>query len=93
MAVKKTLAKEAVKSSVVVTFKDEEFELTSDRDNIPFEALEAFEDGKPIAFLRALLGNKDYARLKKLVKTSGDFNEFMDAVLEAVGVDPKDLEL
>lgn len=92
MATKKVLTKEAVPDTVVVVkFNGEEYTLDSDRNKIPFEALEAFEDGRPIAFIRAMLG-KDYARLKKTVKSVADFNDFMDAVLEAVGVDPKDLE-
>lgn len=92
MAVKKTVAKEAANTVVTVTFNGEEYVLEQDRDKIPFEALEAFEDGKPVAFLRAMLGAKDYARLKKSVKTVADFNTFMDAVLESAGIDPKDSE-
>ncbi len=92
MATRKKLVEEATKSTVTVTFNDEEYEIASDPNKIPFAALEAFEDGKPIAFLRAMLGTKDYARLKKSVQSVADFNDFMDAVLTAVGVDPKDLD-
>lgn len=92
MATKKVVTKEATKEAVVVSFKGLELTVLADRDAIPFAALEAFEDGKPIAFLRAMLGTKEYARLKTVVTTVSDFNDFMDAVLAAVGIDPKDLE-
>ncbi len=91
MAVKKVVAQEAKGTRVTIEFRGETYSFEGDPNKVPFEALEAFEEQKPIAFIKAMLG-KDFNRLKSTVKVAADFNEFMDAVLGAVGVDPKDLE-
>ena len=49
----------------------------------PFRALEAYEDGKLAAFLRAILGT-DYARLADF--TVGDVSEFVEELSKGLGI-------
>ena len=52
----------------------------------PFEVLEAFEDGKVAALLRALLGADQYAAFKATKPTMADAGELVEALQRAAGI-------
>lgn len=67
-----------------ITYKDERFEIAP-TSRWSLDALEAFEDGKTITFLRHLLGD-DYARFRRVAHEVGDLESFFVAVQEAMGL-------
>lgn len=57
-----------------------------DRDNTDdVEILEAFEDGKMITALRAILGPEQWATFKSKKRSSEDLNKMAEAMFKAVG--------
>lgn len=55
-------------------------------DEWPYEALEAFEDGKVTKFLSALLGDEEHDKFKALRPKASDVEEFVVAMQEALGI-------
>lgn len=52
----------------------------------PYEAMEAFEDGKVTHFLKALLGEEEHAKFKALRPLASDVESFITAMQEALGI-------
>lgn len=54
-------------------------------DEAPIELLEAFEDGKAIRAMRTLLGDEQWAKVKKVCPKVKDLKDFSDQVAAAMG--------
>jgi hypothetical protein len=52
----------------------------------PFEALEAFEDGKVATFLRHVLGDEQMATFRATKPTVADFQELVVALQKGLGI-------
>lgn len=52
----------------------------------PYEALEAFEDGKIATFLRSVLGDQEHAKFKATKPLLADVNRFVEALQGALGI-------
>lgn len=78
-------AHEALGNKIPFTHNGEDFLVLSTLD-WPFEAIEYFEEGKVAKFLRLVLGDEDYARMKKSNPTVRDVNEFSTALQKVLGI-------
>lgn len=78
-------AYEALSQPVPVNFRGQTFEIPP-TSLWPYSALEAYEDGKVAAFLRALLGPEQHRRFRPLVATVGDAEAFVQVLQEALGI-------
>lgn len=65
-------------------FKGEEFTFPPDVKMIQLEALEAFEDGKTVGFVRGVLDDQ-WDRYKALRPTLGDFEELARVMGQSYG--------
>lgn len=79
---------EALNDRVQFEWRGETFTVLTTED-WPFEAMEAFEDGKLTHFLREILGTKEYQHFKSLNPKVSDLNEFVDEVQAALGISGK----
>jgi hypothetical protein len=71
--------------TVDVVWRDVTLKVPANVDDWPIDAVEAFEDGKQLAFARALLSFDDYQTLKRVAPTVRDFKGFMDLMAERLG--------
>lgn len=75
---------ESVAKKGVVEFKGRSFTIPTDPDKVPFEALEAMEDGRVVEFSKQMLGAKQYSVLRPLLATAADLNAFYTLVQESM---------
>jgi len=93
MATKKTPAQaevegfEKIHFTVTIRNKEIELETVADLMDAPVEVSEAFEQNKPLAAFRALLGELQYSKLKAVGVTTREFLEIiLPAWQEATGL-------
>lgn len=79
---------EALGERITFEWRGETFSILT-TEEWPFEAMEAFEDGKLTKFLREILGPVEYAHFKSLKPKVSDLNDFVDAAQEALGISGK----
>jgi len=68
----------------IYRFKGDEFTFPPDVKMIQLDALEAFEDGKTVGFVRGVMGNQ-WGRYKALKPTLGDFEELAKVMGQSYG--------
>ena len=85
MTQKSAAAHEALGEKVPFTFEGVDY-LVTPTSEWEFEALEAFEEGKVLAFLRSILGEEDYGRLKASKPKVAKLRQFSSEVVKALGV-------
>jgi hypothetical protein len=78
-------AAEALGDRIPVSFGGVDYLVTTSAD-WPYEALEAYEDGKIATFLRHVLGDEQHAAFKATRPRVATVNEFVDALTKALGV-------
>lgn len=78
-------AAEALGDRIPVTFQGVDYLVTTSAD-WPYEALEAYEDGKIATFLRHVLGDEQHNAFKATRPKVSTVNEFVDALTKALGV-------
>ena len=76
---------ETFKDSVTFEYGGASYAVGS-ADGWDVEVLEAFEDGKIVTAVRALLGVEQWARFKATKPTVGELNEFFEVAAEALGL-------
>lgn len=86
MTTKKALADEAGKKEVTFEYNDIEFTIPPGK-LWPLDAVEAQEQGKMLTAVKELIGADKYAELRKTCKTLEDFEDFCDALFDAVDLD------
>lgn len=79
------IAAEALAQPISIDFKGETFTARSATD-WGLDAIEAFEDGRLAALLRAVLVDGDYARLRKLNPRVPELREFAEALQRGAGL-------
>jgi hypothetical protein len=84
-AKKSPAAHEALAELVPFTYNGVDYELspTSEWD---YEALEAFEQGRFVAFLESVLGTEQHAAFKATKPKVGDVGAFVEALQKALGI-------
>jgi hypothetical protein len=86
MTTKKALADEAGNKEVTFEYNGVEYEIPPGK-LWPLEAVEAQENGKMLTAVKELIGAEKYAELRKTAKTLEDFEEFCEALFDAVDLD------
>ena len=88
MATKATAAlkAEAVQTELTVEFRGDTYTLPKDVEDWSLEAYEAFEDGKPVAALRGVLGPEQWAKVKAHGLRVRDLEEVADVFFGAIGL-------
>jgi hypothetical protein len=71
--------------TVDIVWRDVTLTVPANVDDWPIDAVEAFENGKQLAFARALLSFDGYQDLKRVAPTVRDFKAFMDLMAERLG--------
>lgn len=79
------MSSETFKDSVSFKFGGESYSVGA-ADGWDVEVLEAFEDGKIVTAVRALLGADQWARFKATKPTVGELNAFFEVAAEALGL-------
>ena len=76
---------EALGEKIAVTFEGAEYAIlpTSEWD---YEVLEAFEEGRIVAFLRALLGDEQHSRFRATKPKIAAVTLFMEEIQKALGI-------
>lgn len=82
---KPAAAHEALGESIPVDFRGVSL-LILPSSEWPFEALEAFEEGKVATFLRLILGKDQYAEVRKVTPKVGDARDLVEAIQDALGI-------
>lgn len=79
-------AEAATEENTVFVYKFDGDDYKFDRnDTDDVEILEAFEDGRMVTALRAILGPAQWATFKSKKRTSEDLNNMAEAMFKAVG--------
>lgn len=84
-AKKSPAAAEALCEKTPFHFEGEDFFL-GPASEWSFDALEAFENGKIMFFLREILGDDDYAKLRTMKPNAGKLGEFVAGLQKALGI-------
>lgn len=74
--------------TVPVTWRGVSLRVPATQDDWPMAAGEAFEEGRNIAFVKALLGPKQWAKVESQVQILRDLGDLGDTILKALGFDP-----
>jgi len=82
---KTATAAEALGERIPLTFGGVDYLILPSSD-WPYEALEAFEDGKIATFLRHILGDEQHAAFKATKPTVSTVGEFIQAAQKALGI-------
>jgi hypothetical protein len=82
---KSPTAAEALAAPIPVTFGGVDYDVLPSSE-WPFEALEAFEDGKVATFLRHILGEEQTAAFRETKPTVATVREFVVALQGALGI-------
>jgi hypothetical protein len=86
MATRKSpTAAEALGEKVPFTFDGVEY-VVDPTSEWEYEVLEAFEEGKISAFLKALLGTEQHDKFKAGKPRVADLNRFVEAIQKALGI-------
>lgn len=80
----KAALKEVKKEKHIFTFKGEKFEFPPEIKQLPVEAVEAYEDGKVVGFVREIMGDQ-WASFKAHKPTLGDLENLADSLGQAYG--------
>lgn len=79
-------AAEALAEGIPFDYKGVSYTLPNAND-WDIDALDAFEEGRVVAFIKSILGDAQYAALRKSgVNKVGELNEFVEAMTSAVGI-------
>ncbi len=68
------------------TYKGKDFSIESDAEKWSLEAMLAYEDGKSITVMRALLGDDQWAKFMETKPTNRDFADFSEQAFNTIGV-------
>jgi hypothetical protein len=82
---KTPIASEATDGTVAVTFGGESLDILVTA-KWPLDALEAYEEGKIVAFLKLIIAADGWARLKALKPEVGDLAELVTDIQKALGI-------
>lgn len=82
---KNATAAEALAEKVPFTHNGVEYSLDPSTE-WDIEALEAFENGKIMTFLRLILGAEQYAAYKATKPKAGEVNGFLEGIQKALGI-------
>ena len=82
---KSAAAAEALGESIPFTFEGETFSVAPSSE-WSFDALEAYESGRILAFLREILAEESWAKLRALKPKAATVGDFVVAVQKAVGI-------
>ncbi len=81
------LKAEATNTNVKVEFRGETYEIPGNAEEYDLEVMEAYEDGKLVSALRALLGEAQWSLLKTRTRPKlKDLNEIAATFLGTVGL-------
>lgn len=86
MTKKETLEKESTVENITFEYEGDSYTVPPGKQ-WPLECVEAQEEGKLTACVRALLGEKEYKKLREKCKTVADFDDFMNALFDALDLD------
>lgn len=86
MTAKKAVENEALDKDTVFDYAGDTY-IVPPAKKWPLEAIEAQEKMKLLEFVKALLGDEQYATLRKSAKTLGDLDDFVGAMYEEVNVE------
>jgi len=76
-------------TEVTVEWRGQSFTIPASLDDCDLDTLEAFENGKAVAAVRGILGDRAFSSFKRKNKPNvRDFNEFAKVVALAMGMDP-----
>jgi hypothetical protein len=78
-------AAEALGAKIPFNYKDVDF-LVLPSSEWSYEALEAYEEGRIVTFLKDVLGKEQHDRFKATKPKAGDVNEFVKAMQKALGI-------
>lgn len=87
MATKATLKAEANNDNVTFEYDGDSYTVPTSK-NWPLEAVEAQESNKILGFLKELLGEDQYATLRKGAKTLDDIDSFAKEMFKALELEP-----
>lgn len=82
----KKLKSEASQEPITFEFEDVTYEIPAPK-RWPLDVIQAEEDGKILAFLKALLGMEQYNKFVKKGRTIEDLDNFFNALQDAADVD------
>lgn len=82
---KSPTAAEALNEPIEFTWRDHKY-IVPATAQWPYEALEAFEEGKLSGFLRALLGDEQHAAFKAEKPLVADMTDFIEEMQKALGI-------
>lgn len=72
-----------------INFRSRSYTFSNDPKAVPIEALEALEPPiNMIGFVKAILGDKQYAVLRQDLKTVADLQEFFEQSANGIGAEP-----
>ena len=74
-------------TEIEITFRDLMFTVPASVDNLPFDALEAFESAKAFESMRHILGPKQFAAFRAQKPTIGEAGELMEQWSQLVGLE------
>ena len=86
MPAKNPTAAEALSERIPFEYDGVSYSLTPSSE-WPFEALEEFEAGRIAAFLRVILGEKQYAAFKANKPTLATTSDFVEKLQKALGIE------
>jgi len=76
-------------TEVTLEWRGQSFTIPATLDDCTIDTLEAFENGKAVAAVRGILGDKAFSAFKRKHKPSvRDFNDFSTVIAEAMGMSP-----
>jgi len=76
-------------TEVNVEWRGQEFTIPPTLDDCSLDTLEAFENGKAVAAVRGILGDKAFSSFKRKHKPNvRDFSEFSEVIARAMGMEP-----
>jgi hypothetical protein len=72
-------------ATTTIKWKNFEFTIESDSENLDVDVVEAMEEGKVVAAVRAILGPKQWFEFKKTKPRMSDIGEISDIIAEVYG--------
>lgn len=85
MTQKPAAAHEALGEKIPFSYRDVDY-LVDPTSEWDFEAVENFENGRIATFLRLVLGDEQYAAMKKTNRTVGEVDTFAEELQKALGI-------
>ena len=68
-------------------YKNKTYKINGDPEQWALEAMEAYEDGKSVAMVRALLGPDQWAQFMRTRPATKDFADFLEILFKTIGVE------